>query len=118
MRGRARGGLRGVWRIERAGREVLRWLRRTVTVRSDGAIVRCGGVGARSDTANRRAPPTDSPLLRPRRLDAALAAARRRGVARRGHALPRDGARRRRAFRRPRRAAPRRRAPRLLRLAD
>ncbi len=37
-----------------------------------------------ADVANRRAPPTDRPLLRPRRLDAALAAARRRGVARRG----------------------------------
>ena len=65
----------------------------------------CGGCGARlpteapatgaarrpaslSGVAGRRTPAADGPLLRPGRLDAALAAARRRGVARRRRAVP------------------------------
>src|SRR5262245_44675945 len=65
----------------------------------------------------RRAPPAHGALLRPGRLDAALAAVRRRGVARPHRAIPAGRLRRRRALRRPRRPETRRWPAHLLRLA-
>src|SRR5262249_50814314 len=117
MWGRARRALRVVWRFEPARRAVLRRLWRPADDRGAGErpldARRRAGAGA----AGRRTPAADGPLLRPGRLDAALAAARRRGVARPHRAVPAGRLRRRRALRRPRRPETRRWPPHLLRLA-
>src|SRR5262249_25978045 len=81
MRCGARLELRRLWSGKRAGREVLRWMRRAAA--DCGAGVRRADVDtrARRRDAGRRATPADGALLRPGRLDTALAAARRGGVA-------------------------------------
>src|SRR5215472_9852321 len=88
----------------RDGYELLRVVWRTAR----------GGGSTRSPGRGRRAPPADGALLRPGRLDAALAAARRRGLARRGVTVPEGGHRGGHTLRGPRRRGAGGRPPHLL----